>query len=215
MANASIYDYFKYLQLALEDVREELACLTSPHRVRRVCDVGCGTGLRTFALSIELPESNCIGLDVSGSDQWPSRNVLQEAQSKAQGEPRKGSVRSRGLPKAVLDLLEEGRVPEFRVGNVVTGEGLPKDLDLVYANRLLPNLGGTGDVTKAITNIAESLRQGGFFLSLEYAKAELDELLEHEGLRIIEKRAIERHDIRSRGRTQVVGHYTLRLLRLR
>jgi hypothetical protein len=59
-----IRKYFKYLDLVREDIREELDTLNTQGEGIRICDYGCGNGITTFGLGLEIPKSQCIGVDL-------------------------------------------------------------------------------------------------------------------------------------------------------
>ena len=56
--------YFKHLDLVREDIREELDCLHLQPTGLRICDYGCGSGITTFGLALEVDEAVCIGIDL-------------------------------------------------------------------------------------------------------------------------------------------------------
>jgi SAM-dependent methyltransferase len=200
--------WFRHLALAREDVRDELEWLGEPIG-ERVGDFGCGNGLCTFALACELPTARCIGVDKQISEATSAALALAT------------SVRDVG-DEALVGLVESGRVPRFRQGDVVTSAGLPRDLDLVHCKRLLANihggahenrLMGRDGVRVAVTNMLGALRPGGRLLVLEYSRFELGPILEECGVEVLQQAKFTRHDIRSRGRTAVVSTYASWLCR--
>jgi len=62
--NSEANKYFKYLDIVREDIREELDLLGVHQKATRICDFGCGNGITTFGLALEVDESVCIGLDL-------------------------------------------------------------------------------------------------------------------------------------------------------
>ncbi len=215
--------YFKYLHLVREDIREEFERLDIRPEASRVCDFGCGSGIFTFGLALEIPGAECIGLDLYREEVTPK--VLGEYTSvvrmQCQGAKRPGKL----FPEDLCRLVLEERSPRFVrgdvVGNAGFSTGLPADVDLAYCKKLLVNLMGedSGDGLSGeerlhigLERIAHSLRPGGLACVVEYGKDfGLAKHLENSDLRILRRTQIERKEIRSRGRTNVTSTFALYL----
>ena len=120
--------YFKHLHLVREDIREEFTRLEIRPRASRVCDFGCGCGLFTHGLALEIPGSECFGVDLFGRDVTPEvlgqyiRVVRRQCQEPS-GVP---------FPADLCGLVLEDRSPRFIRGDIVGNRDLPEDIDLAY-----------------------------------------------------------------------------------
>jgi len=106
--------YFRYLDLVREDIREEFDSVgKNPNRLK-ICDFGCGNGITTFGLAIEAEESECIGVDLfgEGSKITPVEidQILKAIIFRFKDNGKFGQI---------SELIDTGRAPEFRQGNIV------------------------------------------------------------------------------------------------
>jgi tRNA1(Val) A37 N6-methylase TrmN6 len=137
-----------------------------------MADYGCGTGLRTIALMEQLSASHATGVDTDP-------NAIAQALSFV------SQLQATHVP--VLKGL-----PQFIVGDVVTGENLPSDVQIAFSRRLLTNLlgsshhGAPSRLASALRNIAQSLAPGGYAMFIEEAAQHGDftSALEHASLRV-------------------------------
>jgi hypothetical protein len=106
----------------------------------------------------------------------------------------------------IQHLLKSKRFPTFQIGDIVTGENLPSDLDFVYCKKLLQNvlevnsgypntLQGEDGVKSVIKNIATSVKQGGRICLVEPVSTDFMPYLEQAGLELIRCCRIQRNDI--------------------
>ena len=61
---AEVKKIFQYLELVREDIREEFDHLGITKSAQKVCDFGCGSGIKTFGLALEIENFDCIGIDL-------------------------------------------------------------------------------------------------------------------------------------------------------
>jgi len=109
--------------------------LTSPRDPRRVLEIGCSTGFKTFALQRQFPDAEVFGVD-------PDAAAIELAC---------------GMGKR-LDRTGFPRVPEFREG---VGEKLPFDddsFDLIVCVTVIEHV---TDVDRCLAEIARVMRPGG------------------------------------------------------
>jgi hypothetical protein len=220
MMNAEAKKYFKFLGLVREDVREELDLLDLSVNAPKICDFGCGNGLTTYSLALEVERSECIGIDkFDGKSSLIFNTMMQYTQSiksHCEGQTLPGET----FPGDLCRLIHERRVPQFRKGDIVLGRNLPRNVDLAYCKRILVNIfhgkhgnipSGEEDLLMAINHIGGSLRPEGLVCVIEYDGFALENYVAGSNLRIIDRTSIERRDIRSRGRTTVTSKYAFYL----
>jgi SAM-dependent methyltransferase len=211
--------YFKYLHLVREDIREEFERLEIRPEASRVCDFGCGSGIFTFGLALEMPGAACIGLDLFGGEVTPEvlGGYIGAVRDQCQGsESPKGR-----FPAELCRLVLEARSPRFVRGDIVGNENLPANVDLAYCKKLLVNLMGkdSGDgfsgeegLRTGLEHIRRCIQPGGLLCVIEYDRDfGLAERFETAGLVILRRARIERREIRSRGRTNVTSTFALYL----
>jgi len=143
-----------------------------------VADFGCGDGRTTLALSILLHPARLTGID---NDQ----NVNNAANTQL-------STLKPRLTELNIPL------PIFIVGDVVTGQDLPSEVEFGYSRRLLGNVWGPfcenlaaaqQVLQKAICNISRSLSSKGWLIMVEESAQHNDytKYLEEAGLFVQEK----------------------------
>lgn len=205
--------YFKHLDLVREDLREELDQLGIHPAGLRICDYGCGSGLTTFGLAIEVKGSQCFGVDlfgeVIGIDPQKIKKLCRFANPKEQPE--------------IVELVKTDRLPKFMPGNILQNENLPQAIELAYCKKVLVNLYGksyagteTGEsgLLKGLRNIVERMCPQGILCAVEYDEEDwLARYFKDCGLEIERRAHINRREIRSRGRTDVTSRLTLYLCR--
>lgn len=203
--------YFKHLDLVREDIREEFVKLGISMAGIRICDFGCGTGLTTFGLALEVERSECFGVDLFDHQNGVTPKVIADLLKHIQGEEH----------PQITELIETDRVPAFIKGNIVKNENLPREIDLAYCKKVLANMygkayqdieSGESGLRKGLSNIAACINPRGFLAAVEYDK---DHILERHlleaGFKIVRREQIKRREIRSKGRTDVISTLTLYL----
>ncbi|MBN2147769.1 MAG: hypothetical protein JW726_10290 [Anaerolineales bacterium] len=210
--------YFKYLDFVREDIREELDLLGVQPAGLRICDFGCGKGLTTFGLALEAEDSICYGIDLFDREVSPEKISHYVAELN----DRRAQSTQDAYPPGLYELIERKRLPEFRRGNIVLNQNLPRNLDVAYCKQIILNLlvrdypyapAGKERLMVGLHNIQQSVRPGGLVLVVEYDfEFGLEKTLELSGWRVLRRGQITRREIRSRGRTDVVSTFSLYLL---
>ncbi|OKP43769.1 hypothetical protein BJP24_15270 [Aeromonas allosaccharophila] len=108
----------------------------------RVLEIGCGNGHNLFSLHEVFPEYQYEGVDFI-DEMISSAEQLRESK-----------------------LINNESIC-FSVGNVLNLEGLIEQYDLIFTVRCLINLNTDILQMKAIANIAEKVKSGGYILMLE------------------------------------------------
>jgi hypothetical protein len=217
-------EYFRHLGLVREDVREELELIDLGEKIEKLCDFGCGTGLTTYTLALELEGSECIGIDRFDGETSPTLDTSLRHAERLGNQCRDQSLKSKVLAKDFCRLLQGPRTPQFKKGDFLLGHNLPCGIDLAYCKRILVNTykghhgstpSGEEGLFQTINHIAGSVRPGGYVCVIEYNGLQLDTFLQMANLSLIMQVPFERNDIRSLGRTKVTSHYVLTLCRKR
>ena len=211
--------YFKYLHLAREDICEEFERLELHPKAWRVCDFGCGSGIFTFGLALEIPGAECMGLDLFDGD--TTLEKLGKYVSVVRSQCQSSELAEKPFPADLCRLVLETRSPRFIEGDIVGNQNLPGDVDLAYCKKVLVNLMGKGpggglsgkeSLLLGLDRIAHSLRPGGLLCLIEYDNDfGLEKHLEKSDLNILRRARIKRREIRSRGRTNVTSSFALYL----
>ena len=214
--NSEVKKYFRHLDLVREDMREELALIDLPEKALTICDYGCGNGLTTYSLGLEVPGSKCIGVDRFDGESFPTLSTMMQYLEIIKSHCKDHTPTGKSFSDDLCRLIGEKRNPQFRRGDIVSGQNLPQGVDLAYCKRLLINifhgkhgneLHGEDGLRAAINHIVNSLRPGGLVCVIEFEGFGLEEYFLREKLRILNRTLIKRNDIRSRGRTTVTSHY--------
>ncbi|WP_348686429.1 class I SAM-dependent methyltransferase [Aeromonas bestiarum] len=108
----------------------------------RILEIGCGNGHNLFSLHEIFPEYQYEGVDFI-DEMISSAEQLRESK-----------------------LIDNESIC-FSVGNVLNLEGLSEQYDLIFTVRCLINLNTDMLQMKAIANIAEKVKSGGYILMLE------------------------------------------------
>ena len=105
--------------------------------------------------------------------------------------------------------------------DIVLNQNLPQEMDFAYCKKLLVNLlgkkydggpAGEGRLLTGLRHIAQSIRPDGLICAVEYDKEfMLEKYFDMSNLRVLRRTQIERREVRSRGRTNVVSTFTLYL----
>ena len=211
--------YFRYLHLVRKDVREEFERLELDPRASRVCDFGCGSGIFTFGLALEMPGAECTGLDLFSGDLTPEVLGQYSNVVRRQCEGQRGP--NNPFPPDLCRLVLEAGSPRFIRGDIVADRNLPSDVDLAYCKKLLVNLpeqgsedGPAGEerLRVGLEHIAQSIRPGGLLCLIEYDREYgLAKHLDRGEFRILRRAQIVRREIRSPGRTSVISTFALYL----
>lgn len=211
--------YFRYLNLVREDIREEFDLLGIPDTVSRICDFGCGNGITTFSLALEVEGSKCIGIDLFENKASPEKlnQYIEIVKTKCENMQSPKASFSTDLCKLIL----ENRSPQFNRGNIVLNQNLPGNIHLAYCKKVLINIldkkyenipSGEKGLLDGLKHINRSIKSDGWLCVIEYDREfKLESYLEMSGLRILKRAQIERREIRSRGRTNAISTFTLYL----
>jgi hypothetical protein len=201
--------FFDKLKLEREDVREDLEGIDPKGSEWRRGDFGCGWGLPTLCLILELHPSECIGIDPFVKEEIldvPSIDEVQCQFAELRNYCSSDLLQDNCLEKDVRDLIDVGNLPRFLVSDVTNGSNLPSNLDLAYCKKLLYNifkgdypndLKGEDGVITAIKNISSTIRLGGWICVIEPVNPEIDFMpyLEQESLRSVCRSPFERGEI--------------------
>jgi len=196
-------------ELEREDLHQDLMGIDLNLTKCRVGDFACGWGNTSLSLMLELQCRECIGVDQFEKNinlDVPSIQDVEEQFEKIKNIAIKNTnsfENSRGI-NDIHYLLESERFPTFQIGNIVTGNNLPSELDFIYCKKLLQNIleGGysnpkQGDegVKLAIKNIANAVKQQGHICLVEPAGTNFMAYLEQAGLELIRCCRIQRSEI--------------------
>jgi SAM-dependent methyltransferase len=215
---SEVRDYFKYLELVRQDIREEFDFLGISRNFSRICDFGCGSGISTFGIALETVGSKCFGVDIFDGKSIPSLWTLDQYVKivKDQCIDQKNP-----FPTELCKLIFENRTPQFIKGDVLLNQNLPQKIDLGYCKKVLINLLYRGDVgmpsgedslQNTLRNIGRALQPEGLLCVIEYdPDLSLEKYLNSNSLRICNRVHLKRREIRSRGRTDVWSNFTLYL----
>jgi SAM-dependent methyltransferase len=203
--------YFKHLALVREDIREELDKLGIRQSGIRICDFGCGTGLTTFGLAIEVERSICLGLDLFNEEIGVTPKSILNLVNRT----------SKKYYPEIFELIQNNRLPTFIEGNIVNNQNMPNRIDLAYCRKVLMNIhgkayrgtqSGESGLLKGLRNIAESITSEGFLCDVEYDDAHiLEKFFLEAGFTILRRAQIKRREVRSKGRTEALSTLTLYL----
>jgi SAM-dependent methyltransferase len=209
METQTVIKFFEQLKLEIEDIQTDLLGINLVEREIRIGDFGCGWGITTLGLMTETNTSDCIGVDQFLKNQILNVPSIQDVQQlfnsvKDFVASHVTNSQSDFLQEAILHKIKDGKLPNFQTGDIITGIGIPSNLDFVYCKKVLKNIsdGGYGHdikgvlgITSAIENIAKSIRPGGLVCIIEPAGVNFIPFIEHAGLDLIRCCRINRGDI--------------------
>lgn len=161
-----IQQFFDSLESERKELREDLIGLPLSTSSYTIGDFGCGSGNTTWCLLLELPYSNCVGIDKFEQLNIPRELLDNFERQDIEDRFQCWSIDSvEGQSREIIDyinssdvelqehnlsiyirhvIVDEERYPVFRKANLLTGEGLSSDLDhyfdLIYCKRLLHNI---------------------------------------------------------------------------
>ena len=216
--------FFERFKLEIEDLQQDLRGLELGISKRRIGDFACGWGYTTLGLMLEFQSSECIGVDQFEKNLVLDVPSIQDVnvqfdQVKNIVLDKTDSLNNQGIRKALFQLFNHKRIPEFQKGDIVAGTNLPSDLDFVYCKKLLQNVfedgysnscKGDEGIRKAIHNIVGAVKPGGLICLVEPSGAILMPFLEQAGLEVIHCYRIQRSEINGQRRNLLYKpHYTI------
>jgi len=211
--------FFRHLNLVRDDIREELDLLGLSSQYQRICDFGCGNGLATYALALEIENADCFGVDLIESE--ADLDQLHLHSKDIQQICKEGKLPERFLNSDLYELQKEGHLPKFKKGNIVLIQGIPENIDLAYCKKVLINIrdkkyrktsSGKDALLRALNNIAERLSPDGKLCVVEYDREfTLEKYFDASRFSVLNCTQFQRQEIRSGGRTNVVSNFTLYL----
>jgi hypothetical protein len=218
--------YFKHLNFFREDIKEIICKIGLNYANLKSCDFGCGSGITTFALALELDGSVCIGLDKFPKDTPYSFDKIQEITESIRIKCMNKEIHSfklkESISKELCELYENNLYPVFLKGDIVKGKNLLEGIDLPFCQKLLPNIHEDkitnkdlrkNNLIKSINNIKNCLSTEGYLLSVEYTGFDLIPIFKECNLETIKTIDFNRNEIRSKGRTEVISRFTAFLCR--
>jgi SAM-dependent methyltransferase len=147
-----------------DELREDLMGLPI-NEFKKVGDFGCGWGFVTWSLMQEIPASECVGIDKFDPNDPPTF--------------------SEGFSRENIQnwykQIDAKNYPDFWQGDIVSGENLPLDLDLIYCKRVMHNIfsnKGEDELARAIKHIAQALMPNGWFCLIEIRESYFKTILE-------------------------------------
>lgn len=166
-----------------EELREDLEGLPI-HEFKRIGDFGCGWGFITWSLAHEIPDSNCVGVDRFDPERPPHLFEMGFSIENIQN-----WYKQKEIEKPI----------SFIKGDIIIGENLPDDFDLIYCKRVLFNIFGDdkkSELSQTINHISQALKPNGWFCLIEinesYFKTVLEEILVQENFDFMHPRVLYR-----------------------
>lgn len=167
MDKSKYQQFVDYVKPEIEELQEDLRGLPLTVMSYKVGDFGCGWGYITWCLMHEIPNSECIGIDKFDPENPPTLSKWRFSLDNVQSLFRRFGVEPS---------------PDFRQGDIVKGENLPSDFDIVYCKRVLFNIfvsnDGCAKLNQAIHHIADALKYNGWFCLIEIQEAQFKSVLE-------------------------------------
>jgi SAM-dependent methyltransferase len=170
---------------------EDLKLIEHPLSNGKICDFGCGSGYTTYSLMSILNATEGIGIDIDPAAIHRAALWFKAIKLHKQLNA-KENLSDSVITQEANHILGIVKPPEFKVGNVVSGENLPSDVSLAYCRRLLvnivhgnyhDNLSGAERAKLAIKNMVNSIIPGGWIVAVEDASGgNFCRLLEEENL---------------------------------
>jgi len=196
-------------ELEREDLQQDLKGLDLSLAECRIGDFACGWGNTSLGLMLELKCHECIGVDRFEKNTLLDVPSLEDVQEQFK-EIRDMAFTSPSLLQdnkivtEIRNLYKNERIPNFQIGDIVTGENLPSDLDFVYCKKLLQNIleggysnsrHGDDGVRLAVKHIANAVKQGGQVCLIEPAGTNFMTYLEQAEFQLIRCFRIHRNEI--------------------
>jgi len=153
-----------------EELREDLSNLPIIE-YKKVGDFGCGWGYFTWCLKHEIPDSECIGIDIFDPNNPPNFSDIIN----------KSIFTLDRVKNLFIEYAEESL--DFRKGNIITGENLPSDFDFIYCKRVLLNIfGGIENkedyLKQTIHNIGNAIKYNGWLCLIEVQEPRFNKILD-------------------------------------
>jgi SAM-dependent methyltransferase len=207
----TIIRFLSHINLVREDIQQDLEGIKLNLPEYRIGDFGCGDGLTTLCLALDIPNSHCIGIDKFETSETFSvptlsfvRQQLNDIRNFAQN-INSADEKIEALLKDIYQTDQKNLFPKVILGDVVLNTNLPTDLDLVYCGKLLKNIknsayanptDGDESLLLVVQNVVKTLKAGGQLLVIDFP-CEIDyvSLLQSAGLNILSHSRIERGDI--------------------
>jgi len=156
--------FFERIKVEIEELREDLMGLPTSD-FKTVGDFGCGWGYITSSLAQELPKSKCTGIDKFDPDDPPTLHTGFSIEN-------------------IRDLymkIDVENHPDFRQGNIVSGENIPYGFNLIYCKRVMYNIflkGGEKELSQAINHITRALVPSGWICLVDIYEPQFKAFLE-------------------------------------
>jgi SAM-dependent methyltransferase len=195
------------IDLELEDIREDIACTELATSCQRAADFGCGSGLSTICLFLELGARELKGVD---KDEAPVQAAVKHLEALKLASfsnlPQQGED---DLLVQMMTAIGAGRLIGFSVANVLSSAALPKNLDLGFCRRLLTPIhqaeygnpeSGMDSALGVLRNLTATIVRGGQLLIVEKRAIDFRSAIESSGLRLQRLDYYSRHDIGTSGR---------------
>ena len=210
-------DFLAQLRLELEDIEQDLACPGLRRSCHSAADFGCGAGLTTISLLLELGTPELQGIDKDARLIQAAKDGMEGLRlSLLSGEAEDSEDQ---LIARLRVALESGRSVSFSIGDIISPHGLPRNLDLAFCRRVLIPIhdneysnpvSGMIAAQRAIKNIAATVTPGGQMLIVEKHVVDFRPALEKAGLDLQQFDCYGRGDI---GTSKRVTLYETRYVR--
>jgi hypothetical protein len=204
--------------LEREDLQQDIKGVDLRLDECRIGDFACGWGYTSLGLMLELKCHECIGVDRFEKNpdlDVPSledvNNQLKEIRDMALTNP--SPLQHNKVIAEISNLFINEHIPNFQIGDIITGDNLPSDLDFVYCKKFLRNVfdGGYSNsrhgeegVRLAVKNIANAVKQGGQVCLVEPAGTNFMTYLEQAGLQRVRVCRIHRNEIIGQKRSKLL-----------
>ena len=208
---------FERFEFEREDLRQDLIGLDLDLSKCRIGDFACGWGYITLGLMLELQCRECIGVDRFEKNpilDVPSIHDVQEQYNEIKNMvlQKTNSPQNNGVINDIHHLLSNECFPRFHTGDIVAGDNLPSELDVVYCKKLLQNVfeggysnsyQGNDGVRLAVEHIANAVKRGGLIILVEPAGTNFMTFLDGAGLELIRCCRIQRNEINGQKRNMI------------
>jgi SAM-dependent methyltransferase len=212
----------RWFHFEQEDIRDDLASIELSKSEPKVLNIGCDVGVETIALASVLDASEVIGIDkrpdaIAMASRWREEAERYIRISEGNGD---------SVNKALV-IFGVRSFPEFVTGDVVSGQNLPVQVDLVYSRKVLVPIheneydnpiSGDNGVIIAIDNMAKTMRSGEWAIFIEKnlraynINKHFTDFIEQAGLNLIKAEPLTRSDILSTGKRSIAAHHYIRYI---